>query len=125
MVPGPGVSNLIGAGNMDGFVSKLAQTPAIGFADRDTLTWRQVFGESTYNVYRSDGGLPGTFRCRSADQHVESLVDPDLPMVGNLFAYLVTTVNSVGEEGIMGFQVLNGVPVALRPNQDPCGSTVP
>lgn len=119
-VPGPGISNLTSAGDYDVFAVKLEQTPSVTFSDRTNLSWRSVFGETAYNVYRSDTGLPGSFSCLASHVTSPSTNDAEIPATGGLFAYLVTTITAAGEEGSMGFQAVNGTPISERPNVSPC-----
>ena len=104
----------------DAFVAKYVQTPAIAFTDRTSLAWRALFGETAYDVYRSDSVLPGTFVCLASRTSDPSVIDLEEPAGDSLFAYLVTTVTVSDVEGDLGYETANGIPVAVRPNPSPC-----
>jgi len=118
--PGPGTFDLTSAASHDPFVSKLAQTPAPTFTDKTTFAWRSLFGETAYNLYRSDIAVPGTFFCLASHLSGASATDVAEPAVGTLYAYLVTAVDAAGQEGTMGSEEVNGNPTSERPNSNPC-----
>jgi hypothetical protein len=124
-VSGAGSYLLTSAGQEDAFVAKLAQTPVLRFSSTTTAAWSPLFGEVTYNVYRSDSGAPGPFVCFSGFQPGSSVIDFEVPAPDSLFAYLVTTVASSGHEGTMGLQAVNGTPTVERPNVSPCVAASP
>jgi hypothetical protein len=89
------------------------------FAGRDDLEWGPERSAGHYNLYRDPlVGLPamGYGVCR--DHHLSSTAyhDPDLPGSGEGLFYLVTAVNTLGEEGSKGWDS-DG---AVRGNPSPC-----
>jgi hypothetical protein len=119
-VSGPGISTLTTAGSTDVFTVKMSQTPQMTFDDHATARWSRSFGESGYNVYRSDGVMPGTFACLGSHKSAPFFEDMDSPVEGALYAYLVTTLVPGQPEGTLGFEAVGGVPTTERPNTDPC-----
>ncbi len=118
--PGPGAYYLTAVSREDWFILKLAQLPMLKFSDKSTLTWNRLFGEAAYNVYRSDSAVPGMFVCLASNQADAFATDFEEPTMGAIYAYLVTAVNSAGQEGSMGFQAVNGNRTTERPNPNPC-----
>jgi hypothetical protein len=98
----------------------MSQTPQVIFDDHTTARWSPSFGESGYNVYRSDGVLPGSFACWASHLTAPSFEDTETPAVDAMYAYLVTTFVPGQPEGTMGFAADSGTPTTERPNANPC-----
>ena len=81
-----------------------------------SLSWNASPGATSYNVYRSQSTLPGTFECLASDRILPAVHDPEVPASETLFAYLVTTVDPEGQEGTLGRQAERGTPAAERPH---------
>jgi hypothetical protein len=118
--PTPLTYSLTSAGDYDAFLSKLTQQPSLTFASKSAIWWSLVFDGASFNIYRSDSALPGTFVCFLSDQPSTFTDDFAEPASGALFAYLVTTVTATGQEGSLGFEAASGNPTMERPNTNPC-----
>ena len=75
-------------------------------SDRVTLTWDRQYLATAYHVYRTVGTVAeSSFQCASApdpDSSDTTYVDPDLPALGQLFAYTVAIVQGT-RQGILGY----------------------
>ena len=71
--------------------------------DGDNWTWEDLnissgHAISMYKVYRSDNGPTGDFECVHTDSRPRWLGgDPDSPMDGDTYYYLITAVGTGGE----------------------------
>ena len=87
------------------------------FTSAASLTWDVDSAAAAYEIYRDvlsalPGGSTGT--CLQAGVAANVTTDPSIPASG--FFYLVTSRNSLGEEGTKGFASSG----AERPNPLPC-----
>ena len=74
--------------------------------DGDRITWEPEVGSDDYNVYRGDVGaeaLVNLAACRVAGLLNTFYVDPDLPVPGDGFFYLISR-SSLGVEDSLGFK---------------------
>ena len=73
--------------------------------DGDLITWEPEAGAEAYDLYRGDLGSQALLpfaACVPADVPSPYFVDPDLPVPGEGFFYLVSAVVS-GISGPLGF----------------------
>ena len=88
-------------------------------ADGDgTFSWAPEAHSTDYNVYRADlpGLAPGSYgACLRSALSLTSFSDPEVPLPGAGFLYLVTGVKD-GIEGTLGFDSAG----MMRPNFAPC-----
>jgi hypothetical protein len=107
------------AGDYDAYIAVLVQPPAVSFTGKNTLTWSPAFDGTSFNIYRSESTLPGTFDCFANHQTNPLTTDLGDPASGALYAYLVTAITAGGQEGNLGFGAESGISIE-RPNTNPC-----
>ena len=73
------------------------------FADTQTLNWSAVQGDFVYDLYR-DNTSDGYGNCEQEDVPGPPATDSSTPAAGNVFFYLVTVKNRLGEEGTKGLR---------------------
>jgi len=86
------------------------EVPPLLFVGRDHLEWGPERSVGHYNLYRD------SLAALSGLGYGAWYNDPDLPGPGDGFFYLVTAVNSLGEEGPKGWDDAG----APRANPSPC-----
>ena len=88
------------------------------FVDSSILEWDADLSAGTYNVYRGlVSELATTYgSCHIVDIGQVQASDPEIPVQGECYFYIVTACNRVGEEGTMGRDSSD----TERPNVSPC-----
>jgi hypothetical protein len=102
-----------------GFVGRYrpgGEVTGLAFTNATTMQWNVEPYADRYAVYRGDT-LPGTFgTCYASDLLTPTFTDASIPALGSRFFYLVTSRNSLREDGTKGFSS-NGTE---RVNPSPC-----
>ena len=73
------------------------------FTDDQTLNWSAERSAGVYDLYR-DNTSGGYGNCEQEDVPGPPATDSSTPAAGNVFFYLVTVKNRLGEEGTKGFR---------------------
>ena len=73
------------------------------FTDDQTLSWSAERSAGVYDLYR-DNTSDGYGNCEQEDVPGPPATDSSTPAAGNVFFYLVTVKNRLGEEGTKGFR---------------------
>jgi len=92
---------------------------ALTFEDSTTISWSGERSAGTFNIYRENlqnlsGGNYG--QCLGGSLVQPTLVEPDLPPLGQGFFYLASVRNRLLEEGTLGTDSLG----SERTNATPC-----
>ncbi|HYV20524.1 MAG TPA: hypothetical protein VFC25_15995 [Verrucomicrobiae bacterium] len=118
-VPSSSVSFQIGPGFVPAYPPPSEVTGLVFRPDNVTMTWNVEPAAGTYQVYRDPLAqllLGGTGTCWQSGLVAAQAVDSQVPVAGTGYFYLVTSRNSLSEEGTKGFGS-NGLE---RPNPLPC-----
>jgi hypothetical protein len=118
-VPSSSVSFQLGPGFVPAYPPPSEVTGLVFRPDSVTMTWDVESAAGTYQVYRDPLArllLGGTGTCWQSGLVAPQVVDAQIPVAGTGYFYLVTSRNSLSEEGTKGF----GSSGLERPNPIPC-----